>query len=139
MALTTTSCPESASQSTDYKVGNGKPDSGFFQPIQVTYPTQALQFLEKLRRSQETDRHEDRQRANIKLSIIVVGAGLGGLATAVALATQGHSVVVLEQALQLAEVLGLPSMLFPDDSELAYLTGLLLTGRSRHSDTAKLG
>lgn len=35
---------------------------------------------------------------------MVVGAGLGGLATAVALARQGHEVTVLEQAAVLGEV-----------------------------------
>ena len=34
----------------------------------------------------------------------MVGAGLGGLATAVALARQGNEVIVLEQAASLGEV-----------------------------------
>ncbi|CAN9305919.1 unnamed protein product [Alternaria alternata] len=38
------------------------------------------------------------------MSIIVVGAGLGGLALAIALARRGHSVRVLEQASKLGEV-----------------------------------
>jgi salicylate hydroxylase len=36
--------------------------------------------------------------------IVVVGAGLGGLTTALALAQRGHSVMVMEQASRLAEV-----------------------------------
>lgn len=40
----------------------------------------------------------------MKLSIVVVGAGLGGLATAIALALKGHKVMVLEQATKLSEV-----------------------------------
>lgn len=36
--------------------------------------------------------------------IVIVGAGLGGLSTAIALARRGHKVQVLEQAKQLGEV-----------------------------------
>ncbi|MBZ6433075.1 MAG: FAD-dependent oxidoreductase [Acinetobacter pittii] len=41
------------------------------------------------------------------LNIIVVGAGLGGLATAIALASSGHTVTVYEQAQKLGEVLAI--------------------------------
>jgi NADPH-dependent 2,4-dienoyl-CoA reductase/sulfur reductase-like enzyme len=44
------------------------------------------------------------EQAAIPLSIIIVGAGLGGLAAAIALARRGHSITVLEQALELGEV-----------------------------------
>ena len=40
----------------------------------------------------------------MKLKVIIVGAGLGGHATAIALARQRHDVTVLEQAAQLGEV-----------------------------------
>ena len=36
--------------------------------------------------------------------IIIVGAGLSGLATAISCASHGHSVQVIEQAKELAEV-----------------------------------
>jgi Phytoene dehydrogenase and related proteins len=45
--------------------------------------------------------------AKVRLNIIVVGAGLGGLATAIALAISGHTVTVYEQAQKLGEVLPL--------------------------------
>lgn len=40
----------------------------------------------------------------MKLNILVVGAGLGGLATAIALRRTGHNVTVFEQAPELMEV-----------------------------------
>ena len=72
----------------------------------TTYPTNSLQFLQRLRESQEVDNKPDLQPlpAEVQLKIVIVGAGLGGLATAVALARHGHSVTVLEQAHQLGEV-----------------------------------
>lgn len=38
------------------------------------------------------------------LDVIVIGAGLGGLAAAISCALGGHNVTVLEQARELAEV-----------------------------------
>lgn len=38
------------------------------------------------------------------LDIIVIGAGLGGLAAAISCALGGHNVTILEQARELAEV-----------------------------------
>jgi salicylate hydroxylase len=62
------------------------------------------------------------QRA-LKLNIIVVGAGLGGLATAIALARKGHSVTVLEQASRLGEV-GAGIQIPPNSSRLLLEWGL---------------
>lgn len=42
--------------------------------------------------------------SDIKLDVIVVGAGLSGLATAVSTALSGHNVKVFETAKQLLEV-----------------------------------
>lgn len=42
--------------------------------------------------------------AKQQIHVAVVGAGLGGLATAIGIARSGHRVTVLEQALQLGEV-----------------------------------
>lgn len=38
------------------------------------------------------------------MEILIVGAGLGGLATSIALARRGHKITLLEQASQLSEV-----------------------------------
>ncbi|KAJ5376230.1 hypothetical protein N7509_013116 [Penicillium cosmopolitanum] len=40
----------------------------------------------------------------VHLDVIVVGAGLAGLATAIALARRNHKVTIYEQAQRLAEV-----------------------------------
>lgn len=42
--------------------------------------------------------------ATISLSIAIVGAGVGGLANAIALKRYGHNVTVYEQAPELSEV-----------------------------------
>lgn len=50
-------------------------------------------------------RPEDKQSSDdAHLHIIIVGAGLSGLATAISCASHGHSVQVIEQAKELAEV-----------------------------------
>jgi salicylate hydroxylase len=42
--------------------------------------------------------------SNTRLTILIVGAGLGGLSAAISCALAGHEVLVLEGAKQLAEV-----------------------------------
>ena len=44
------------------------------------------------------------QTAQVRWNMIIVGAGLGGLATAIALASTGHTVTIYEQAAELGEV-----------------------------------
>lgn len=60
---------------------------------------------------------------SLKFKVIVVGAGLGGLATAIALARKGHTVTVLEQASQLGEV-GAGIQIPPNSSRLLLEWGL---------------
>ncbi len=66
----------------------------------ASHPTRSLQFLRKLDEQEATEPLQ----AKVKLRVIVVGGGLGGLACAIALARRGHTVTVLEQAVQLGEV-----------------------------------
>ncbi|GLI76939.1 hypothetical protein PoHVEF18_005221 [Penicillium ochrochloron] len=63
-----------------------------------SYPSNCLAFLN----SPPTIQHS--QTAHVRLNIIIVGAGLGGLATAIALASTGHTVTIYEQAAELGEV-----------------------------------
>lgn len=54
---------------------------------------------------------QDNLESSRPLKILVIGAGIGGLATAVSLALKGHRVTVYEQAPALAEVSA--NILFP--------------------------
>ena len=72
--------------------------AGLHEGLKTSYPSRSLNFLRRL------DKAEKDPRRPIRLRIIVVGAGLGGLATAIALARNGHEVTVLEAAPKLGEV-----------------------------------
>ncbi|KAH0279191.1 hypothetical protein KCU91_g1931, partial [Aureobasidium melanogenum] len=63
--------------------------------INVSYPTNSLNFLKRL--------GDKPHKPATKLRILIVGAGLGGLAAAIALTRNGHTVEVLEQAAKLGE------------------------------------
>lgn len=83
-----------------------------------TYPTQSTLFLDNLSKQQNCQKYSNDDvtgiytnpiqatptQAAVPLKIIIVGAGLGGLATAIALSRRGHEVIVLEQASKLREV-----------------------------------
>ncbi|GME35624.1 3-hydroxybenzoate 6-hydroxylase 1 [Neofusicoccum parvum] len=69
--------------------------------LNTTYPTRSLQFLEH---ATSADDPIPPPPATCPLDILVVGAGIGGLAAATALRLRGHAVAVVEQAPELAEV-----------------------------------
>lgn len=102
--------------------------------LTASYPSQSLRFLQKLENLKSYNIEEDASikrptQARLRLNIVIVGAGLGGLSLAIALARRGHSVRVLEQAATLGEV-----------SPHFYLLGnpLILAGGCGHSDPPKL-
>lgn len=66
-----------------------------------TYPSNCLHFLRSMG---NVSRSEPTQNTTEPLNVVVVGAGLGGLASAIALARKHHTVTIYEQAHQLAEV-----------------------------------
>jgi hypothetical protein len=100
--------------------------------LRTSYPSQALRFLEKVNglSGTSTTSPSSPEQARIKMSIIVVGAGLGGLALAIALARRGHSVRVLEQASKLGEVRSVILL------RICMLTQTL--GRRRNPNSTKL-
>ncbi|KAK2596586.1 hypothetical protein N8I77_013467 [Diaporthe amygdali] len=69
----------------------------------TSYPSNCLRFLGDVQ-TNPCEKHAIAPAARVKLNIIIVGAGLGGLATAIALRRTGHDVTVFEQAPELMEV-----------------------------------
>ncbi|KAJ6020092.1 hypothetical protein N7499_003383 [Penicillium canescens] len=68
-----------------------------------TYPSNCLEFAKPFS-SSVTDSPDYLQSAKVPLNILLVGAGLGGLATAIALTQSGHKVTVYERTPVLGEV-----------------------------------
>ncbi|KAB5523029.1 hypothetical protein GE09DRAFT_1065478 [Coniochaeta sp. 2T2.1] len=91
----------------------------------ASYPTRSLDFLRRLEESKlpKLDGEKISKTPSFLLDIIVVGAGIGGLATSVALARRGHTVTVLEQAPALAEV-GAGIQIPPNSSRLLHSWGM---------------
>ena len=73
---------------------------GYLYIDNPSYPTRSLGYLRKFRKSGALD---SPKQAKVKLRIVVVGAGIGGLSAAVALGRRGHSVIVLEREEKLSE------------------------------------
>lgn len=88
------------------RVQHIKQASKYISP--VSYPSRSLRFLQRLKapfaNEDGSSFISSARQAKLKLNIIIVGAGLGGLATSIALSRRGHKVIVLEQAHQLGEV-----------------------------------
>ncbi|RHZ43502.1 putative salicylate hydroxylase [Aspergillus thermomutatus] len=84
-----------------------------------SYPSNCLEFLKPFR----ADSEPSKCAPNITFNIIVVGAGLGGLATAIALAVKGHAVTLYEQTAELGEV-GAGIQVPPNSSRLLLKLGL---------------
>jgi NAD(P)H-nitrite reductase large subunit len=86
------------------------PNKFISMPETASYPTGSLDFLAKLKQGESKEAHHDldnpsrERQSKIRLNIIIVGAGLGGLSAGIALARRGHKVRVIEQAPVLGEV-----------------------------------
>ncbi|KAH0527335.1 hypothetical protein TsFJ059_002347 [Trichoderma semiorbis] len=97
----------------------------------ASYPTRSLEFLQKLDETAtshglhngSSQLNGGSQTSPLLFKVIVVGAGLGGLATAIALARKGHVITVLEQAPALGEV-GAGIQVPPNSARLLLKWGL---------------
>ncbi|KAF9887004.1 hypothetical protein FE257_010620 [Aspergillus nanangensis] len=83
-----------------------------------SYPSNCLHFLKDFHSENNT-----LSATKTCLDIIVVGAGLGGLATAIALSTSGHNVTIFEQTPELGEV-GAGIQVPPNSTRLLLKLGL---------------
>lgn len=79
-----------------------------------------MKFLETLQRPSI---NEATSSSEVPLDIILVGAGLGGLATAIALTQNGHKVTIYEQTPMLGEV-GAGIQIPPNSTRLLFKLGL---------------
>ena len=95
----------------------------------VQYPSKSLNFLQNCTVFKDVPKGDDNAAADlptsnpVSLNILVIGAGLGGLTVAVALAVRGHRVTVLEQAPYLTEV-GADIQIPPNSSRILHDLGL---------------
>ncbi|KAL3479834.1 hypothetical protein BJX99DRAFT_255270 [Aspergillus californicus] len=103
--------------------------------IQIpAYPCGSYNFIRRLRgeavpesearvQEGEPSKKEKQVRSPTKLKIAIIGAGVGGLSTAIALKREGHTVTVYEQALALSEV-GAGIQIPPNSSRILHSWGL---------------
>ncbi|KAL3475747.1 hypothetical protein BJX99DRAFT_229213 [Aspergillus californicus] len=101
-----------------------------FTATTTTYPSNSLNFMKNIppahnaHNAINSDNQTSSVQARLKLDILVVGAGLGGLATATALARSGHKVTVVEQANEIKEV-GAGIQIPPNSSKLLARWGVM--------------
>lgn len=105
------------------------------------YPSKSMGLLYRISNGTIDSTIASSNQAAVPLHVIVVGAGLGGLATSVALARKGHHVTVLEQAKELREVI---TFFFSTKSLWQLGRGLLIwnmisIGWCWHPDSTQLG
>ncbi|KAI1858922.1 hypothetical protein JX265_005751 [Neoarthrinium moseri] len=106
---------------------NGEPNQHTYSSLQFTttsYPSNCLHFLRPEQKIAEPTRLLDSVQAKCKLKVVIVGAGLGGLATAIALRLKGHDVTVFEQAPQLLEI-GAGIQIPPNSGKLLKRMGIM--------------
>jgi len=101
MAPTSEEPPTLTAKSDGHYNGNRTTSLASIEP--PTYPTRSLHFLQPSKKHHASETTAPKL-AKVKLNVIVVGAGLGGLAGAIALVRRGHKVDVFEQASELGEV-----------------------------------
>lgn len=76
----------------------------FLKPSSAPSTRAAIPVFEHVNTPSNLGTESKTGQSEVRLQVLIVGAGLGGLATAVALARSGHTVQVLEQAAALGEV-----------------------------------
>lgn len=104
-------------------------------PSQIpSYPTRSLNFLNALHKTEGSVKQKCQaiqpNRSALALNVLVVGAGLGGLAAGIALARKGHAVTIFEQAPQMGEVR-------PSEFYMAAFIADSMVDWCRHTNTAK--
>ncbi|KAF2090384.1 FAD/NAD(P)-binding domain-containing protein [Saccharata proteae CBS 121410] len=78
---------------------------------------------------------DSKKDEDVKLDVLIVGAGLGGLATAIQCALSGHRVTILESAKELAEV-GAGLQITPNSSRLLQAWGVYDVLKTQASEPA---